>query len=203
MNSVRCLIQGSFSVGKTTLIQESLNTLQSKYKIAVAPDVARVLATKGIFRDSETRIEDYFAYYYQHLAFFNSIYSDIVLFDRSVLDVMTFARMSFGNGSWIEQLGGEIFNAMRSKIHKVVYIPIEVPIVHDGVRSTDESLRSTFDTTLHSVFKDYNVSVSTICGPLVDRISQFSSLLDSLVSTESGLSPEGAYLQTNEIAYSK
>lgn len=185
MNTVRCLIQGSLSVGKTTLIQEFLKNNRKKYSIDVAPDVARVLATKGILRDKETRIEDYFAYYYQHLAFFNNTQADVVLFDRSVLDVMTFARMSFGHGSWVEQLGGEIFSMMKGKIHNVIYIPIEFPLVSDGVRSNDESLRTTFDATLSSVLMDYNVTFNTISGPLEDRIKQLSCHLDSVLSRNS------------------
>lgn len=163
MSIKRFLIEGAQSVGKTTLINE-LPNLFNDYSVTPVAEVARNLIKHGITHDTETKHTDYYAYFSEHLKNFNTYNSDIVLFDRSVLDVIAFARINLGKGSWVEKLGFEIATLIKPEISGILYIPIEFPVVSDGIRNTDEQTRRQFDSVLLDVINELGISHTIVSG---------------------------------------
>lgn len=165
---VKCLVQGAQGVGKTTLVENIRGVVSKDFEVGCSFEVAKELIEKGIRKDMETRIEDYYAYFAEYLRHFKEHGERIVFFDRSVLDVIVFARMCLGRDSWVEKLGFEIFGLIKDEISCVFYIPIEFDIVEDGVRNINESERNFFDETLKDVMKEAGLSYITVEGG-VDR----------------------------------
>ena len=168
-NQIKCLVQGAQGVGKTTLIKEIQKLSETDMAIGASQEVARSLIRIGVKRDLSTRIEDYYAYLSEYLRHFREQNEPIVLLDRSVLDVIVYARMCIGTDSWVEKLGFEILELIRSKISCIFYIPIEFDVVYDGVRNTNESDRKLFDQILKKVMNDAELSYITLRGSIDQR----------------------------------
>lgn len=180
----RFLIEGAQSVGKTTLINALPSLFHNEYEVLAVAEVARSLIKYGISHDTETKPTDYYAYFSEHLKNFNTSNGDIVLFDRSVLDVITFARINMGRGSWVEKLGFEIAALIKPQIHGILYIPIEFPVVCDGVRNTDEQSRRHFDSVLLEIIQELELNHIVISGTLDSRMAAAESTIRSVLSAK-------------------
>lgn len=187
MTPVIVIFQGAQSVGKTTLANKVYQYLSSYLEIDYYEEVARSLIKEGVSHDVETKEMDYFAYYYAHLKNFNhlsSCESDVVLFDRSYIDVITYSRLVYGEKNWIEKLGFELMEGIKKHNYIILYLPIEFPIVADGIRNADDSNRSQYDQTMLQVIKELNLPFETITGCIDTRLRATQSIIKSALTNQ-------------------
>ncbi len=64
----------------------------------------------------------------------------------------------------------DCFDKHKNNIDHIFYIPIEFPIVNDGVRFTDEQDRINIDLAIQKYIKDNNLSVITVTGSIEERV---------------------------------
>ena len=63
----------------------------------------------------------------------------------------------------------DCFDKHKDKIDNIFYIPIEFPIVNDGVRFTDEQDRINIDLAIQKYIKDNNLPVIVLTGSVEER----------------------------------
>ncbi len=179
---VRCFVQGAQGTGKSTLIHAVSRDGIGQYSVQVVEDVARSLLEKGLSHSMGTRVEDYYAYYAERLKGYREIRADVVLFDRSILDVAAYSRILMGPGNWVERLGFEILELVRRDLTMIAYLPIEFPLVQDGVRDADIQSQARFDATLRTVMQELGLGYITITGDLEARKGELTRLLLHAIS---------------------
>lgn len=63
----------------------------------------------------------------------------------------------------------ECFDKHKDQVDNIFYIPIEFPIVNDGVRFTNEEDRVNIDLAIQKYIQDNNLSVIRLTGSIEDR----------------------------------
>ncbi len=178
------LLQGAQSVGKTTLALRLQERLSISYNICCLSDIGRTLIKGGVTHDISTTMEDYFAYYYMHTKNFNKILSsnfDVVIMDRSYIDVVTYSRLMHGKDNWIEKLGIELIELFNKYVNYIVYLPIEFPIVPDGIRNENEHSQAKFDKTIVEIMKCIKLPYHTITGSVDTRLNKVLALINRAI----------------------
>lgn len=177
-------IQGSHGVGKSTLIKDYLLRQDSK-KYLTIDGVARNLKSKGVSNDKSTKLLDYYHYYDSYLNAYNQyILSDNfsyekIFFIRSVLDVIIYSRLNKNCKSYpqIGKLGIEIFNSIRHKVDKIIYIPIEIQLIDDGIRNNSKTFQKMFDIEQLRLFEELKIDYFTLNGSFENRLYCLENLI--------------------------
>lgn len=98
------------------------------------------------------------------------------IFDRCLVDSLVYFIKLYQSDEISEDFynAGKVFfeqylHLLTKEDSLIVYLPIEFPIVPDGYRPVDEELRKLVDTITKAVLLDYNLSVLTVSGSIVER----------------------------------
>jgi nicotinamide riboside kinase len=166
---IRYLVQGAQSVGKTTLVESLKDTECMGFRIHFVRETARNLISKGISQGFSTTEKDYLTYLQAYASAFRLAEEDVLLFDRSILDPIVFSRITFGRGSAIELLALELWHYIREEVTGIFYIPIEIPLLADGIRIADTKEQRVFDLELQNTLQETGVSVHEIRGSISAR----------------------------------
>ena len=177
-------IQGAQGVGKSTLLQEFVKNEKSD-KCLLIDGIARNLKLEGVSYDKQTKLLDYYSYYNSYLNMYNKyIFNnnenyDKVFFIRSVLDVIVYTRLNSNCKSYpqIEKFGIELFNSIRHKVDKIIYLPIEIPLIRDGIRNNSSLFQRKFDNELLLLFDEQNIEYITLNGSLENRLQLLNELI--------------------------
>lgn len=175
------LIQGATGTGKTTLITElEKRCIKGLPVQSLVNDRRRQITGKGLSRDTDTSLCDYFTYYASYLTLFQRALEKpgIAVLDRSILDTMVFARLQFGSGNPIEILGKRIFTLMQERITGILYLPIEFEPVDDGCRNVNRELRQSFDQALIALLEELDASFVTLRGTVEERAESAIAYID-------------------------
>lgn len=179
-------ISGAQSVGKTTTCHKLVSVIDRKYKGEVSTnlvsEVARGLIVQGVTSDKETREEDYARYMSKHINnFFNANSCTIGLFDRTLVDVLAYARANRNlHHYWLQLL--EDLVKIVSKAFNIYYlVPIQsiVPLEDDGIRETDPEYRQAIHSELENILKSYFPDYITLYGEVDSRANRAFQSLDS------------------------
>ena len=165
----RIAIVGSFSTGKTTLAEAVAEPLG----LPLLPEVAREVAALGFKLDKDATPE------VETLIFLRQWRSELThasfVSDRSLIDVMAYAGWVLDNqprrkefALWDECLA-IAEHRLRSQYTHVFYLPIEFPIVPDGLRPMDPAFQAEIDDRMRDVLKRHDVSYSTLQGSVQER----------------------------------
>jgi hypothetical protein len=166
----RIVIVGSFSTGKTTLAEAAARHLE----VPLLPEVAREVAALGFKLDKDATPE------VETLIFLKQVYNELThpdfIGDRSLIDVMAYAGWVLDNqprrpesALWQEcERLAEVH--LRSQYTHVFYLPIEFPIVPDGLRPLDPAFQREIDERMLALLHDHAVSYSTLRGPVEARL---------------------------------
>lgn len=179
--TVRCLVEGAQGVGKTTLVNGVAGEVISNNLVTCVEDIARPLINLGVGYGYNTRLEDYYAYYWKHLENWQMDHGPIVLFDRSIIDVILYSRLLLGKGHDVEKLGIELFKLMKGKISAVVYLPVEFQLTPDGVREMLPTQQTEYDRALLELLQELNITYRRITGTIEVRRQTLIDLLHTLV----------------------
>lgn len=179
MTQRRIAIVGSFSTGKTTLAEAIAQPLE----LPLLPEVAREVAAMGFKLDKEATPE------VETLIFLRQYYSELThpefVGDRSLIDVMAYAGWVLDNqprrketALWDECVKIAQHH-LRSQYTQVFYLPIEFPIVPDGLRPMDPAFQQEIDERVLGVMETHDVAFKTLKGSVPDRVDALIKELDA------------------------
>ena len=173
---------GSFSTGKTTLA----NLFAREWDYPLLPEVARQVVELGFPLDQSATAETE-----THIILKQwraEINHDRFVADRSISDVLAYADWVMEhndphrkeNHLWYE--AREIATLdLRARYDHVFYLPIEFPIVLDGLRPDDTAFQSDIDRRIRHLLETADVSYHTLTGPVPDRQEQVRKVVGARV----------------------
>jgi nicotinamide riboside kinase len=173
----RIAIVGSFSTGKTTLAEE----LSRRLDLPLLPETAREVVELGFKLDKDATPET------EALIFLKQYNNELrfreFVGDRSLIDVLAY-------GGWVldhqprrretalwEECKQLAERHVRSAYSHVFYLPIEFPIVLDGLRPDDPAFQKEIDERLVGLLTTHDVAYETVTGSVEERISQIETFL--------------------------
>jgi nicotinamide riboside kinase len=165
----RIAIVGSFSTGKTTLAEAVAQPLG----LPLLPEAAREVAALGFKLDKDATPET------ETLIFLKQFYNELAhpefVGDRSLVDVLTYAGWVLDNREWTKEMAlwGECEKIarhhLRSQYTHVFYLPIEFPIVADGLRPLDPDFQADIDRRMLRLLDVNDVNYETLTGTVEER----------------------------------
>ncbi len=169
---------GSFSTGKTTLA----NLFAREWDLPLLPEVAREVVKLGFPLDMSATAET------ETLIFLKQWRAEAVhdkfVADRSIYDVLAYADwvMEHNPGDrkenhlWYESREIALLD-LRARYDEVFYLPIEFPIVLDGLRPDDTAFQADIDHRIVTLLRDADVEFSTVTGTVEERRQQVRRLV--------------------------
>jgi deoxyadenosine/deoxycytidine kinase len=168
----RVAIVGSFSTGKTTLAE----ALSQSLGLPLLPEVAREVAAQGFRLDKDALPETEALIFLKQ--YNNELSTPEFVGDRSLIDVMAYAGWVLDHQErrkemalWDECLR-LAERSLRSSYTHVYYLPIEFPIVLDGLRPDDPE---DIDQRILRLLKGHGFSYLTVTGSVEDRLQRIEA----------------------------
>jgi len=164
---------GSFSTGKTTLA----NLFAREWDYPLLPEVAREVVALGFPLDQSATAET------ETLIFLKQWRAETTherfVADRSIYDVLAYADWVMENQDadrkenhlWYESREIATMD-LRSRYDRVFYLPVEFPIVLDGLRPDDTGFQADIDRRITGLLKDADVAFHTLTGAVESRQEQ-------------------------------
>lgn len=173
----RIAIVGSLSTGKTTLAAQ----LAEEMNLPLLPEVAREVADLGFELDMNATPE------VETLIFLRQYRNELVhqdfIGDRSLIDVMAYAGWVMDNQDWRKEAA--LWEAcldiaqhhLRSQYSCVFYLPIEFPIVLDGLRPDDPEFQAEIDGRILKILHHYDIGHIEVRGSVEERLDRIAAEL--------------------------
>ena len=164
---------GSFSTGKTTLA----NHFAREWDYPLLPEVAREVVELGFPLDQNATAET------ETLIFLKQWRAEAsherFVADRSVYDVLAYADWVMEHHAetrkedhlWNESRQIALLD-LRARYDHVFYLPIEFPIVLDGLRPDDTAFQSDIDKRIRHLMESADVVFHTLSGSVEERAEQ-------------------------------
>ena len=177
----RVAIVGSFSTGKTTLAEAVAEPLE----VPLLPEVAREVAAMGFKLDKDATPE------VETLIFLRQLHNEMThpdfVGDRSLIDVMAYAGWVLDNQERRKEFA--LWDAclqvaeyqLRSQYTHVFYLPIEFPIVPDGLRPLDPAFQKEIDERMQELLDRHSIRHRTLTGSVEERVE---GLVHSVKTTD-------------------
>ena len=164
---------GSFSTGKTTLA----NLFAKEWDYPLLPEVAREVVELGFPLDQNATAET------ETLIFLKQWHAESVhdhfVADRSVYDVLAYADWVMQHEReprkedhlWIEARKIALLD-LRARYDHVFYLPVEFPIVLDGLRPDDPGFQADIDGRIRRLLESADVAYEVLTGSVEARREQ-------------------------------
>ena len=175
----RIAIVGSFSTGKTTLGNELARLLD----LPLLPEVARQIVELGFKLDKDATPET------ETLIFLRQWHAETThpefVGDRSLIDVMAYAswvleNQEFRKEHYLWEACLDIASQnLRSQYSHVLYLPIEFPIVPDGLRPEDPEFQKDIDARILDILHTYDVQYYRVTGSVDERVRQSLEIIEN------------------------
>ena len=164
---------GSFSTGKTTLA----NLFAREWDYPLLPEVAREVVKLGFPLDQSATAETETLIFLKQWRAEES--HDHFVADRSIYDVLAYADwvMEHQDGGrkenhlWYESREIALMD-LRARYDHVFYLPVEFPIVLDGLRPDDTAFQADIDRRIVELLKVADVEFHTLNGSVEARQEQ-------------------------------
>ena len=173
----RIAIVGSFSTGKTTLAE----ALAEQLDLPLLPEVAREVVELGFKLDKDATPETESLIFLRQ--YNNELSTEEFVGDRSLIDVMAYAGWVLDNQErtkefylWDECVRLAERRLRRSYSH-IFYLPIEFPIVLDGLRPDDPEFQQDIDRRVISILRAHDLDHHTLKGSVEERLEQIDAHL--------------------------
>jgi nicotinamide riboside kinase len=173
----RIALIGSFSTGKTTLGE----LLARHLELPLLPETARQVIELGFKLDKDATPETETLIFLKQ--YNNELSTEEFVGDRSLIDVMAYAGWVLDNQPRTKEtaLWDECVKLaerrLRSNYSHVFYLPIEFPIVLDGLRPDDPAFQSEIDERLLRLLRSHDIDYVTIKGSVEERMEQINQHL--------------------------
>jgi nicotinamide riboside kinase len=172
MEELRIAIVGSFSTGKTTLAE----ALAKRMELPLLPETAREVVELGFKLDKDATPETEALIFLKQ--YNNEISEREFVGDRSLIDVMAYAGWVLDNqprakeiALW-EECEKLAERRLRGNYSHVFYLPIEFPIVLDGLRPDDPAFQEEIDNRVVKILRAHDIDYRTLSGSVEERLQQ-------------------------------
>lgn len=177
MDPRRIVIVGSFSTGKTTLANE----IARKLKLPLLPEAAREVVELGFKLDKDATPETETLIFLKQ--YNNEISTPEFVADRSLIDTMAYAGWVLDNQErrkefalW-EECVELAERTLRTNYSHVFYLPVEFPIVLDGLRPDDPEFQKEIDTRVIRLLDSHSIPYQALTGSVEARVAQVETTL--------------------------
>ena len=174
---LRIAIVGSFSTGKTTTAE----ILARRLNLPLLPEVAREVVELGFKLDKDATPETETLIFLRQ--YNNELATPEFVGDRSLIDVMAYAGWVLDNQTRTKEfyLWDECVQLaerrLRTSYSHVFYLPIEFPIVLDGLRPDDPAFQKDIDERILGLLRGNDIDYETITGGIEERVEKIEALL--------------------------
>jgi len=172
---------GSFSTGKTTLA----NLFAREWDYPLLPEVAREVVELGFPLDQNATAEtETLIFLKQWRA--ESMHDRFVA-DRSIYDVLAYADWVMEHARdarkedhlWTESRLIAVSD-LRARYDHVFYLPVEFPIVLDGLRPDDTGFQADIDARIRALLESADVAYETLTGPVDARQDHVRNIVGAI-----------------------
>lgn len=173
----RIAIVGSFSTGKTTLAE----VLSRRLQLPLLPEAAREVVALGFKLDKDATPETEALIFLKQ--YNNEISNPEFVGDRSLIDVMAYAGWVLDNQEPTKEM--ELWREceklaerkLRTSYSHIFYLPIEFPIVLDGLRPDDPAFQKEIDERVMTLLESHDLDHVTLTGSIEERLEQIELTL--------------------------
>ena len=174
---LRIAIVGSFSTGKTTTAE----ILARRLELPLLPEVAREVVELGFKLDKDASPETETLIFLRQ--YNNELSTPQFVGDRSLIDVMAYAGWVLDNQTRTKEfyLWDECVKLaerrLRTSYSHVFYLPIEFPIVLDGLRPDDPAFQKDIDDRIVGLLRANDLEYETVTGSIEERIERIEKVI--------------------------
>jgi len=171
---------GTMSVGKTTLVNELKNLPEFK-DYTFRTERSKYLRDMGIPLNTDSTVKGQSVFLAERAS---ELMQEKIITDRTILDVMAFARCSDSMNYLESQQFCDFASNMLHEYDYIFYVsPEGVDIEDNGVRETNSDYRKLIDQNISLLIEKNKFRIKNlvkISGPTEDRIKQIKDTLASL-----------------------
>lgn len=173
---MKIAITGAQSTGKSTLLR-FLKQDQDLKGFEFIDELTRKIAAKGININEEGSNMSQIFTITIHA---ENIIKDHFISDRCALDGLVYTRWLYDQGKvseWIMNYAEGVANEVLPRYDFIFYLPPEIPIEDDGIRSADESFRKEITKLFEYYIDKHKLKIFTLTGSVADRAKTLKRIL--------------------------
>lgn len=155
-----------------------------RLRLPLLPETAREVVELGFKLDKDATPETETLIFLKQ--FNNELSTPEFVSDRSLVDVMAYAGWVLDNqprrkenALW-EECEELAERHLRTNYSHVFYLPIEFPIVPDGLRPEDPEFQKEIDRRIVTLLDTHGLTYDTVGGSVDERIEKIDGYLGSL-----------------------
>ena len=164
----RIVLTGTHSTGKKTLLDQLKgDNMLSSYMFLT--EVTRDLEKRGLSINERGTDETQITIACQH--YLNLLYNQSIA-DRCMIDCMAYTEWLFLNSKVTEETYKYVtwlFTLSLPKYTTIFYLPSEIPLVDDGVRSMSHEFRNEVEEIFEKLINTYSIPVVRLTGSVQNR----------------------------------
>lgn len=171
-------VVGSHCTGKTTVFNE----IRKEYKqqFVFFPEYIEELKTLGVqFNEDGTDVTQIIA---TNLCL-KQFYQEKTFSDRCLLDVLVYSIYLNKQNKLSDrtmQIIQNFWDKYKYFYTSLFYIPIEIEVENNGVRSTDETFRNEIDLIFQRIISEEDIPIYVISGNLQQRVTKIKDVLNGI-----------------------
>jgi len=110
----------------------------------------------------------------------DNIFKPKYITDRCILDSLVYTRwlqMDEKVGDWALIYAMGMAEELLPKYDHIFYIPVEIPLVENGLRDTDEDFQADIEYLFEEYIKQYKIKVHRLTGSVEERAKEFKKVI--------------------------
>lgn len=183
---MKIAITGAQSTGKSTLLRALKNDDDLK-GFEFIDELTRKIAARGININEEGSNMSQIFTVTIHA---ENIMKSHFISDRCALDGLVYTKWLYDQGKvdqWIMDYALGVAKEVLPRYDYIFYLPPEIPIEDDGVRSADIKFRDEVVALFEKYTRELNIKLIELTGSVKDRVKQFKRALESQLISTTGL----------------
>ncbi|SRR6266851_1568532 len=185
---------GAHGVGKSTLCRELAHSLaRAGLTVEVTPEIPRQIVEEtgdpSFFRRGEnTIIRQLCIITRQIVVEMSAAGVDVLLCDRTLLDHWCYTIALHGNlgDSRGRRVWGNTVQAYLTGYDMVFYVPVEFPVLDDGVREDDSKFQREIDDVLRTQLESMGVLYDVVRGSVAERVTYCEARIVPMAKAANG-----------------
>ena len=183
---MRIAITGAQSTGKSTLLK-FLKKDDDLKGFEFIEELTRQIAAKGININEEG---SNFSQIFTVTIHAENIIKKHFISDRCALDGLVYTKWLYDNkkvDKWMLDYAEGVAKEVLPRYDYIFYLPAEIPIEDDGVRSSNVKFRNEILDLFKHYIQEFDISVVNLSGSVVERAKQFKRKLRGKIAFQTEL----------------